>query len=278
MKKYITSIIMTLGVLITLSVLLYPTLADYVNSRNQSRVIAGYREEVANIDDGKKQEILEAARQYNARMWCRPGYSDFTEKEIEEYKKLLDTGSGIMGILTIDKIGVNLPIYHSTDEGVLQVGIGHMQGSHLPIGGPNTHAIITGHRGLPSSKLLTDLDKLVEGDVFTLYILGDTLTYQVDHIAIVEPHELSALSVEDGRDFCTLVTCTPYGVNTHRLLVRGTRIENIESAVREAIFADAVKLDKITIILMFIMPLLPVLLVYFVIKCVKIYKGRRIHR
>ena len=173
----------------------------------------------------------------------------------------------------IDKIDVKLPIYHGTNENVLQIGLGHLPGTSLPVGGVGTHAFITGHRGLPSSTLLTDLDKMEPGDKFSLYVMGETLTYQVDNIQTVEPHEAEALDIDPNKDYCTLVTCTPYGINTHRLLVRGNRIENDSNAGWEAMYAEARLLDRIKVILGLIVVLTPVLIIYIIIKCRKVNKG-----
>jgi len=271
MKKYITGIIMTLGVFITLSVLLYPTVSDYINARSQSRIVAHYYDDVANLDESRKQEILDAAHKYNSALLYKADRFKFTDEETAEYKKQLDVGRGVMGILTIDKIGIDLPVYHGTDEGVLQVGAGHLQGTSLPVGGIGTHSVITGHRGLPSSKLLSDLDKMTEGDTFTLYVLDETLTYMVDDIQTVEPNDVKTLYIDPDTDHCTLITCTPYGVNSHRLLVRGHRIEN--AGGWETVSADVKQLDKIILILIFLIPVFPALIIYLIIRCVKIRKG-----
>jgi sortase A len=169
---------------------------------------------------------------YNERLVDKPDRYKMTEAEEKEYRSILDlTGKGVMGYIQINSIGVNLPVYHGVEEKVLQVAIGHIEGTSLPVGGPTTHAAVSGHRGLPSAKLFTDLDKLVEGDTFTITILNRTTTYEVDQIRIVDPTDMSDLNLQQGADYVTLVTCTPYGINTHRLLVRGHRIDNIEGRV-----------------------------------------------
>jgi len=274
MKKYIITIAFLAGLLITLSVLLYPFVANYVNSRSQTRVVTQYIDDVAAIDDGRRQAILDEAHEYNMSLLRSTSRFRPTDKEKARYLKQLDTDRGVMGILAISKIDVSLPIYHGTDEGVLQVGLGHMQGTSLPVGGAGTHAFITGHRGLPSSKLLSNLDKLGEGDIFTLYILGETLTYRVDNIQTVEPHVVEALAIDPEMDHCTLVTCTPYGVNTHRLLVRGRRIETPLSAGWDALYADAKYLEKPLVILLFMAPVLPILMIAVIFICRKIRKRR----
>jgi len=271
-KKYIAVIIVILVVVIDLSVLLYPTVSDYINAHSQSRVVAKYIDDVAGIDDNNAQALLDAARAYNQTLLTKTDRFQFTSEEMAAYQKLLDVSGGVMGILVIDKINVKLPIYHGTDEGVLQVGLGHLPGSSLPVGGVGTHTIITGHRGLPSSTLLIDLNKMAEGHTFVLYVLGETLTYQVDEIDTVEPQQVEELTIDPNMDYCTLVTCTPYGINTHRLLVRGHRIENA-SDTQWIFSADADRLDKAMILLIFNIPVLPILLIYGIVKYRKIRKG-----
>jgi len=278
MKKYLIPFAFLLGAIVTLSVLLYPIIADYINSGRQTRVVAHYVEAVAAMDDGSKRELLEAARKYNRDLLLRGDRFEPSEADTAEYLAMLNTGLDVIGILAIEKIDVSLPIYHGTDEGVLQVGIGHLEGTSLPVGGLGSHSFITGHRGLPSSKLLTNLDKMDNGDTFSLYILGETLTYQVDDIQVVEPDALGVFAIDAGMDYCTLVTCTPYGVNTHRLLVRGHRVENNASAWHEINFADATRVDKVIIVLLFMTPLLPVFILYTIVQCVKIHtRGKMIH-
>ena len=276
-KKYIIAIIVAVFILIDLSVLLYPSLSAYVNARSQSRAVAHYFDDVAGMDDTDIQAILEAAREYNRDLLRMANRFNYTQADTARYKALLNTGRGVMGVLAIDKINVKLPIYHGTDEDVLQVGLGHLQGTSLPVGGTGTHAFITGHRGLPSSTLLTELDKLAEGDTFALYIMGETLTYRVDNIQTVLPEEVSSLDIDPDMDYCTLVTCTPYGVNSHRLLVRGYRIENLNPGW-DAVYADARRLDKALVILLFLAPAVPALVIYLVIRCRKIRKGGCVHR
>jgi LPXTG-site transpeptidase (sortase) family protein len=278
MKKNLIKILFILGIFATLSVLLYPIIADFVNHRSQSRVVSHFIEDMENADDEKKRTVLEAAYEYNRNLLTNSDRFSFTNNDEEEYRKQLDIGFGVMGILTIDKINVNLPIYHGTDEGVLQIGTGHLQGTSLPVGGLGTHAFITGHRGLPSSTLLSNLDKMVKDDRFTLYVLGETLTYQVDEIKIVSPSEVNDLEISMNMDYCTLVTCTPYGINTHRLLVRGYRTENAPDSSGEIIYNDATQIEKIIIIGIFLIWLLPVLLIITLVRCVKIYRKGRFYQ
>lgn len=238
------SILLLLVLLGGLSLLLYPLVSDYWNSFHQSRAIAAYVEAVAELDDASYEEWREAAQAYNTALQEDQTRFRPNEEENSAYKRLLDvSGKGIMGYLEIPCINVSLPIYHGTDAEILQIAIGHIEGSSLPVGGAGTHCVISGHRGLPSAKLFTDLDQLTEGDLFTLRVLDETLTYEVDQIRIVEPEDVSLLSIETGKDLCTLMTCTPYGINSHRLLVRGHRIENQEAADSVRITADAVQLD-----------------------------------
>jgi len=272
MRKYILPCLI-LGLLIGVSVLLYPTVGKYVNSKNQTRTVAKYFDEVAGMDDTEAQAILQAAREYNARLLGQPARFRFTKNETEEYFKQLDTGSGIMGILEIDKIHVKLPIYHGTEDGVLQVGIGHMQGTSLPVGGLGTHAFISGHRGVPSSKLLSDLDEMALGDLFALYILGETLTYQVDDIQTVLPYQVRSLDIDRGMDYCTLVTCTPYGVNSHRLLVRGRRVENKEARGWQTVYAEVKMVDRIIAIAAAAAMASPVIFIFTFFAIRRIRKG-----
>jgi len=271
MKKHLITIAFILGAIITLSVLLYPAVADLVNSRKQTNIVMSYLDDVAAMDESSKQEMLDAATEYNERLLHKPNRFKSTAEEEAEYQRQLDTGRGVMGVLEIDKIGVKLPIYHGTDEGVLQVGLGHMPSTSLPVGGAGTHAFITGHRGLPSSKLLTNLDRMAEGDIFILHILSDILTYQVDEIKTVLPDDAKAIGIDSDMDCCTLVTCTPYAVNTHRLLVRGHRIEN--AAVFTMPETDAHRLDRVLVLPLFLLPVLLVLLVFAIARCIKISKG-----
>jgi len=271
--KYLIGIIVALVIIVDLCVLLYPTVSGYINSHVQSRVVALYLDDMASMTDTESRALLEAARGYNKNLLLKKDRFAFSKEETAEYNGLLNNGRNVMGILVIDKINVNLPIYHGSDEGVLQVGLGHIPGTSLPVGGIGTHAFITGHRGLPSSTLLTDLNKVDEGDTFVLHVAGKMLTYQVDQIQTVEPGEVEALNIDPDKDYCTLVTCTPYGINTHRLLVRGHRVQNAANAECEPIYADARHLDKIPMILMFLIPVLPGFAALIIIKCRKIHKG-----
>lgn len=262
MKKHLSTILLLLVFLIGLSLLLYPTVSDYWNSLHQSRAIATYAEQVAEIDNDLYDRLWSDAEAYNQTLLDKPDRFLLSEEEQTEYESLLNiSGNGILGYIEIPSIKCALPIYHGTDEAVLQIAIGHIEGTSLPIGGEGTHAVLSGHRGLPSAKLFTDLDQLVLGDTFLLRVLDETLTYEVDQILIVEPYELDALAIEAGKDYCTLVTCTPYGINTHRLLVRGHRIENQETAQTIRVTADALQIEPIIVAPLVAVPMLLVLLV-----------------
>ena len=262
MKKHLSTILLILVFLIGLSLLLYPTVSDYWNSLHQSRAIATYAEQVAEIDNDLYDRLWSDAEAYNQTLLDKPDRFLLSEEEQAEYESLLNiSGNGILGYIEIPSIKCALPIYHGTDEAVLQIAVGHIEGTSLPVGGEGTHAVLSGHRGLPSAKLFTDLDQLVLGDTFLLRVLDETLTYEVDQILIVEPYELDALAIEAGMDYCTLVTCTPYGINTHRLLVRGHRIENQETAQTIRVTADALQIEPIIVAPLVAVPMLLVLLV-----------------
>lgn len=265
-KKNSSSIILVVIFLIGLSLLLYPSFSDYWNSMHQSQAIASYTEKMAEVDDRQYEEMLEAAKDYNKRLVKKSDRWTPTEDETKEYMSLLDVGgTGIMGYVEIPSIAVSLPIYHGVDEAVLQIAIGHIEGTTLPVGGKGTHCAISGHRGLPSAKLFTNIDRLKVGDDFILYVLDEVLTYEVDQIRIVEPSDLSELELKDDKDLCTLVTCTPYGVNTHRLLVRGHRVETLkQNAIR--VSADAMQIDEILVASLLTIPMLLVLLIWLLIR------------
>ena len=262
MKRHGTTIILILVFLVGLSLLLYPTFSDWWNSMHQSRAVASYVEQVANIDEDQYEQLWNDAWAYNADLANRENSYVLSDEQKEIYNRILDVGgTGIMGYIEIPSIGVTLPIYHGTDETVLQIAVGHLEWTSLPVGGESSHCVVSGHRGLPSAKLFTDLDKLVTGDVFMFRVLDEILTYEVDQILIVEPHETQALLVEEGKDLCTMITCTPYGVNSHRLLVRGHRIDNIEESVAIRVTADAMQIEPIIVAPIVAIPMLLILLI-----------------
>lgn len=268
MKKkssFVTAILIA-ALLAGALLLLYPTVSDYWNSFHQSRAIASYAEQVADLDDNTYDQIWADARAYNETLDNSTSRFVMTEEQKKIYEALLNIAdNGVMGYIEIPKIKCNLPIYHGTDEAVLQIAIGHVQGSSLPAGGESTHCVLSGHRGLPSAKLFSDLDQLTEGDVFLLRVLDETLTYEVDQIRTVLPDELDDLAIEEGKEYCTLVTCTPYGINSHRLLVRGHRVENQASASTIRVTADAMQIEPLLIAPLVAAPMLLVLLVMVLI-------------
>lgn len=268
MKKkssFVTAILIA-ALLAGALLLLYPTVSDYWNSFHQSRAIASYAEQVADLDDTTYDQIWADARAYNETLDNSTSRFVMTEEQKKIYEALLNIAdNGVMGYIEIPKIKCNLPIYHGTDEAVLQIAIGHVQGSSLPAGGESTHCVLSGHRGLPSAKLFSDLDQLTEGDVFLLRVLDETLTYEVDQIRTVLPDELDDLAIEEGKEYCTLVTCTPYGINSHRLLVRGHRVENQASASTIRVTADAMQIEPLLIAPLVAAPMLLVLLVMVLI-------------
>lgn len=261
-KGTVSTIVLIVVFLAGLSLLLYPSVSDYWNSLHQSKAIAQYAQEVAAIDNELYQRLWAEARAYNQSLPAREERFAMTAEERETYESLLSVSEGgVMGCIEIPAIGCSLPIYHGTGESVLQVAVGHIEGSSLPTGGAGTHCALSGHRGLPSARLFTDLDKLTEGDDFLLRILDETLTYEVDQILIVEPQELDALEIDPNQDYCTLVTCTPYGVNSHRLLVRGHRVENEEAAQTVRVTADAMQIEPVIVAPLVAIPMLLLLLI-----------------
>ena len=261
-KGNFITLLLVLILLAGLSLLLYPSVSNYWNSLHQTRAIATYAEQVANLDNDTYDQLWEDARAYNQSLLSRSNAYLLSDEQKAEYERLLDvSGLGVMGYIEIPSIDVSLPIYHGTEESVLQIAVGHLEWTSLPVGGESSHCVLSGHRGLPSAKLFTDLDKLQEGDRFMLRVLDEVLTYEVDQILIVEPRETAALHIVEGEDYCTLVTCTPYGVNTHRLLVRGHRIENIEEAKVVHVTADAIQIEPLLVAPIVAIPMLLVLLI-----------------
>lgn len=262
MKKHLSTILLILIFIIGLSLLLYPTISDYWNSLHQSRAIAAYSEQVAQLDEDRYEALLSSAAQYNQTLLGKTNNFVLSEEQKAAYPDLLNVGgNGVMGYIEIPTIGVALPIYHGIEDEVLQIAVGHYEGSSLPVGGESTHCVVSGHRGLPSAKLFTDLDKLVVGDIFIFRVLDEVLTYEVDQILIVEPHETSALMIRNGEDLCTLITCTPYGINSHRMLVRGHRVDNLEEAKVVRITADASQIEPVIVAPLMVIPMLLILLI-----------------
>ena len=245
-KKYGIKILLIIVFLVGLSLMLYPSLSNYWNSFHQSTAIASYLDTVAEIDDDVYEEIWTSANKYNERIAETGNIWIPNEEQLKEYRKQLDVSkTGIMGYVDIPAIDCKLPIYHGTDESVLQIAVGHIEGSSLPVGGASTHCVLSGHRGLPSARLFTDLDKLAEGDIFMIQVLDETLTYEIEKIMIVKPYEVDKLKIEEGKDLCTLVTCTPYGINSHRMLVQASRIETVQEVQATRVTADAVQIEPL---------------------------------
>ena len=263
MKKRLSTIITIAIMVIGAGLLLYPVISNRINEMNSAKAISLYDETAANLAQEEREEMLLRAQEYNTNLYNTPG--SFTEPDlVGGYEELLDiTGTGIMGYIEIEKINVYLPIYHGVSKDVLQVAAGHLEGSSLPVGGENTHCVLSGHRGLPSSKLFTELDELEVGDRFVITVLDTRLVYEVDQISVVLPTETSELQIVPGMDYCTLVTCTPYGINTHRLLVRGVRVEDDGSFIGAG--NEALKVDTLIVAPIIASPmLLGALIVAFV--------------
>ncbi len=259
-KDAIITTVFVFILLVGLSVALYPTFSNWWNQNMASHTISNYKESVAQMDNSDMEAMLADAQRYNEQL--AKLYDPFTNYEaVEGYDNLLNvSGIGIMGYISIPNINVELPIYHGVSDSVLQIASGHIQGSSLPVGGESTHAVISGHRGLPSAKLFSDLDKIVVGDTFEINVLNEVLTYEVENIYIVYPDELDKLSIVTGEDYVTLVTCTPYGVNTHRLLVQARRIDTVYTS-KVKVSADALQVDSMTVIPIILVLLIMVLLV-----------------
>lgn len=243
MRKHISTIIAVLVFITGISLLLYPTVSEYWNSLYQSKVVANYSDKMKKMNQKEKQAAIDKAKVYNESLLMNDARFTPTEEQIAEYKSLLNAdGLGMMGYIVIPKIHLKLAVSHTVDASVLQVGVGHLEGSSLPVGGNSTHCVLSSHRGLPSAKLFTELDELVEGDIFYLHVYGQVLAYKVDHIATIEPDDYSLFEIEEGKDLCTLFTCTPYGINTQRLVVRGHRISNSLDGVK--LNGDAIKINR----------------------------------
>ena len=260
--------LLPLAMIVGFFLLLYPSMADYWNSFHQSRAIMGYASRVAGMDREQYAELIREAELYNERLAAEGISWDMEEERLEEYERLLNIdGTGVMGYIDITKIAVKLPVYHGVEDKVLQTSIGHLAETSLPVGGRSSHCALSGHRGLPSAKLFSDLDKLTEGDVFTLSILNETYTYEVDRIRVVEPEDLSQLKIVPGEDLCTLVTCTPYGINTHRLLVRGHRVDNLQGDAQ--VTADALQIEPAFVAPFIMVPMIAVLLLLLLLPSLK---------
>ena len=278
MRKKFGNLILVLIMLIGVGLLVYPTFSDWWNSFHQTRAIAGYTAAVANMDREEFDRMWAEAEAFNTYLSQKSGRFNLSEQELETYNSILDvTGTGVMGYIDIPSIKISLPVYHGTDEAILQIAIGHIIGTSFPIGGEGSHCAVSGHRGLPSAKLFTDIDKLQAGDKFLLQVLDRTLTYEVDQIRIVLPQELQDLEIDPYSDYCTLITCTPYGVNTHRLLVRGHRVDN-DNTDATRVTADAMRFEPVIVAPLVAAPILFILLIYVLISTSRWNKRRTAKR
>lgn len=267
-KKKWSTFILLLIFFVGLSVMLYPAISSYWNSRTQTQAIVDYQAMLDNIPKKDYTAIFEKAENYNAEL-AQLNYPLLEHNQVNGYNETLDiSNTGMMGYLSIEKISLELPIYHTTDEDVLNVAVGHLEGTSLPVGGESTHCVVSAHRGLPSATLFTNLDHLEIGDTFTIKVLDRTLTYQVDQIKTVSPDDSSELAIIDGKDYCTLLTCTPYGINSHRLIVRGKRIATVEQ--REIyITSDAFQIDSLIVTPIVALPMLLTLMLIVLFKPIK---------
>ena len=266
MKKHRTVIFLTLGFLVGICILLYPAFSDFWNSKTQSRAITNYESVLENLKPEDYTAIFENAYAYNQALY----ETDFPLRDYKQvpgyYDTLRLTDNNMIGYLKIDRIGVELPVYHGTSDKVLNKGVGHLEGSSLPVGGENTHSVMSAHRGLPSAKLFTDLDRMEIGDTFQIIVLDQVLTYQVDQVKVITPTELGDLQIVEGMDYCTLFTCTPYGINTHRLLVRGIRIETITEKPVIHVANEAFRIEPLLVTPAVAAPMLFVLLIHLLVK------------
>ena len=265
LKKQFPNIIFGLIFIVGICIFLYPSVSNYINSKHQSRVITNYQEALDKISKEDYTKYWNDAIAYNEALTQKTMSFTLNDEELAEYNSILDaTGTGVIGYIEIENIGVNLPIYHGTEESVLQVGIGHLEGTSFPTGTASTHAVLSGHRGLPSSKLFSDLDQMIEGDIFLLHILDKTFAYQVDQINIVLPEETQDLVIQPDKEYVTLVTCTPYGVNTHRLLVRAKRVDYNEET-KLIVPADAVRYGSLVVAPFIGAPILLIVFIVFMV-------------
>ena len=268
MLKKISSLIMLLLFFIGLSVLLYPAISSYWNSKTQSRAVESYEKFVQNISEDDYEALMAEAGSYNdALSDLQSPLVDYDLVTGYDYTLNLN-GQGMMGYITIHSIGVELPIYHSISENILSFAVGHMEGTSLPVGGESTHSVLSAHRGLPKSKLFTDLDKVQIGDIFTITILDEVITYQVDQIITVTPENTHEIQIVEGEDYCTLLTCTPYGINTHRLLVRGVRVNTVTEK-NVYIGNEAYRIDTLIVTPIVALPILLVLIIIVICQPVK---------
>ena len=264
MKKSKVGLILVLMLFIGVCGLLYPSVSQYWNTKTQSRAVSNYQDILASIKPEDYSAYFDAAHQYNEALSAlRSPLIEYDQ--LTTYEETLDVaGNGVMGFITIPKIGIELPVYHTIRTEVLNIACGHLEGTSLPVGGENTHCVLSAHRGLPHAKLFTELDKMELGDTFTITVLDRTITYQVDQIKVVRPDEIDDVQIVPGEDLCTLLTCTPYGVNSHRLLVRGTRIENAAPVLH--VTSNAYRIDSLVATPVVAAPILLILLIVLMVK------------
>ncbi len=275
LKRIIPNIVFSIIFLVGICIFLYPSVSNYINSRHQSKAISNYEEALAAISEEDYSTFWREANAYNEELAQKSLSFTLTDEELERYNRIMDpTGTGIIGYIEIENIGVNLPIYHGTEETVLQVGIGHLEGTSFPTGQKSTHTVLSGHRGLPSSKLFSDLDQMIVGDTFLLHILDQTFAYQVDQINIVLPEETNELAIVNNKEYVTLVTCTPYGVNTHRLLVRAKRVDYSEET-KLIVPADATRYGAMVVAPFIGAPILLLAFILYLIFTSKWFKKKR---
>lgn len=278
MKRNFTTILLFVVLFVGLALLLYPSVSDFYNSFHQTRAVASYNTAVEEESAQDYAEEWAAANAYNEKLRAKSTVERLlmTDEDREAYDAVMNVGgSGIIGVIEIPQIAVTLPLYHSTSAAVLQVAVGHIEGTSLPTGEPGTHSAFSAHRGLPSAKLFTNLDQLTYGDTFTLRVLDKVLTYEIDQILIVEPNDVTALQIYDGMDLCTLVTCTPYGINSHRLLVRGHRVETSLAQLSVRISADAIVIDPYIVAPIVAAPMLLILLILMLVTTSPKHKKRK---
>lgn len=276
MKK-LSTVLLIATFVAGLSLLLYPTVSNYWNTLHASRAVATYVDAVQNMGEDKRREMLQKAIDYNKSLTSDNQRLTISSARRQEYESILDVdGNGMIGYIEIPNVNITLPVYHGTNDDVLQIAIGHLDWTSLPVGGTSTHCVLSGHRGLPSAKLFTNLDQVKEGDTFVIRVLDEVLTYEVDQIRIVEPAAVDDLMIENGKDYCTLVTCTPYGVNSHRLLVRGHRVENESESIR--VTSEAIQIEPLIVAPAIAIPTLIIIFVLLIASSNKKKKKQKLKK
>lgn len=276
MKK-LSTVLLIATFVAGLSLLLYPTVSNYWNTLHASRAVATYVDAVQNMGEDKRREMLQKAIDYNKSLTSDNQRLTISSARRQEYESILDVdGNGMIGYIEIPNVNITLPVYHGTNDDVLQIAVGHLDWTSLPVGGTSTHCVLSGHRGLPSAKLFTNLDQVKEGDTFVIRVLDEVLTYEVDQIRIVEPAAVDDLMIENGKDYCTLVTCTPYGVNSHRLLVRGHRVENESESIR--VTSEAIQIEPLIVAPAIAIPTLIIIFVLLIASSNKKKKKQKLKK